>query len=498
MLKKSNGFGTNVTFRMSPARSWIARGSILSIAPLIEYACRFIRIAILSRFLSANEFGIAVAITVVMGIAALVSDVAIDKFVVVGKQDNRTLAASHLLSVGRGCLLGSVLLICAPFAASEFGVPEQTASFALVAFFPLVQAFAHLGIKQVQFNHQYGPEVLSQSIAQLTAIFAVMSAVYIMPDHRAVLASFAAEYLVYVVASHVLARSPFEIHSDRDRILTALAFGLPLLFNGVGLAIIGQFDRALVGHFFGVQALASYAVVLSVSVAPIALALRVMGTMSMSQFRQWQSNDRVPGKKYDIVVLVFSVAATAYALAVATSIDFIVPLIFGRQFGVNVSVHLMIIIICYLRFQMAGAPTNLLLATRQTGQLALLNLSGAVGLLSAIVCEVLYPSFDAFILGLLIGDVVRFPLFFVLPQKRGISGQSRLVPDQLVGLSVVALIVLMVAWFPNPSMTVRAMLVGAGAFAVGLQATIGLFRHRSFVFKEPKGDGLSARSPPPV
>src|SRR5580704_17938524 len=62
---------------------WIARSSIMSIAPAVDFGSRFARTVILSRLLARDEFGVAVAITVMLGIASLVTDVAIDKFAII-------------------------------------------------------------------------------------------------------------------------------------------------------------------------------------------------------------------------------------------------------------------------------------------------------------------------------------------------------------------------------------------------------------------------------
>src|SRR5580700_3390041 len=93
-------------------RLWVVRGSIISIAPAVEFGSRFARTVILSRLLSQDEFGISVAITVVLGMASLVTDVALDKFALIQADDSaqEALSAGHLLSLIRGALISVALL----------------------------------------------------------------------------------------------------------------------------------------------------------------------------------------------------------------------------------------------------------------------------------------------------------------------------------------------------------------------------------------------------
>ena len=187
---------------MSGLKTWIARGSLISLASAVEFSSRFVRTAILSRLLIPSEFGTAVAITVVMGTAALITDIAIDKFVMVRSAEARALAAAHLLSIVRGVLLAIALILSAPYAAAFFGVPEASTSFALVAFITLIRSFEHFRITQVQRNHDYAPRTIAQLISQIMAVVVALPAAYILHDHRAIVVSFFAEAIFYCLATH--------------------------------------------------------------------------------------------------------------------------------------------------------------------------------------------------------------------------------------------------------------------------------------------------------
>jgi O-antigen/teichoic acid export membrane protein len=460
---------------------WIARSSFMSIAPTVEFGSRFARTVILSRLLTQEEFGVSVAITVMLGIASLVTDVAIDKFAVIepDKNGKEALAAVHMLSLIRGFVLALVLAASAHATAALFGVPQFGGSFAFAAVIPFVGSFAHFGIKQVQRHYNYGPETWSLLLSNLTAVCALLVAVSVFRDHRAIVVSFLIEAATYVFASHLLARTPYHLKASRELIRRALSFGIPLMFNGIGLALMAQFDRALVGHWLGVDMLAKYSVLLSVAVVPIGLVLRVFGTLSLSFILSNISKGLPASDRYGSLVFFFAVLATVYSLLIALTLDWVTPLVFGRSFDVSLTIHLALTAIVFLRLQRGGAPTNLLLALGRTRELAFLNLSAGAGLALAVVFLTLSPRFEALLWGLAAGDMLSFLLFFFASSAIVSLNKTRLIIDLSLAFGVLALILGMLAYQPSITLAARATLLGVGVVGITLQVAVGLWLQRT-------------------
>jgi O-antigen/teichoic acid export membrane protein len=450
------------------------RSSIVSVAPTVEFVSRFLRTIILSRFLVPDEFGTAVAINVVLGTAALVTDVALDKFAVVNNEGSQPLAAAHALSLARGALLTLLLAATAPATAALFGVPQFAGSFAVAAVVPFVSSFAHLSIKQVQRNYEYTPETLSFLCANLTAIPALILALYIFRDHRAIIVSFLTESAVYTIASHLLARTPYLLRADRPMLRAALSFGFPLMLNGIGLAAMAQIDRAMVGHWFGVSRLASYAVILSISVVPVSLVLRVFGTLGLSYLLSAKASGPISGRSYHFLLFFFGILAALYALGVAITLDFLAPLIFRHEYIVGPGVHVLITMIVFLRIQCAGAPTMLLLANGRTAELAIMNLSRGAGLVCACALMFFWPSFELMLLCFLIGDFIGFMLFFGVSSARACRSRSGSVIDLGVGLAVALVLVGMLHLRPEFTLESRGTVLCVGLLGVAMQLLVGM------------------------
>jgi O-antigen/teichoic acid export membrane protein len=456
---------------------WLARGSIVSVAPIVEFASRFGRTALLSRLLVPNEFGTATAINVVIGVVALVTDMAIYKFVMISPNNARALAAGHLLSLVRGFFVTVTLVFCAPLIAASFGVPQFASSFAIIAFVPLIQSLSHLGIRQVEGNYDYLPETIALLSSQLMALIVLVAAVCILRDHRAIIVSLLTECGCYTIVSHLLARTEYRLRSDRASIFTLLAFGIPLVLNGMGVAAGSQLDRYLIGSWFDVSTLALYAIILSMTVVPVSVIDRIFGKIALSYLVSKQDISSAAAESYRTLIFVFSILATCYSLFIAISLDWLTPLIFGAHFRVSPSVHILMTFRVFFLIQMMGAPTALLAASGRTRELALLSLSGSLGLVFATSLIHWWLAIDAVILGLLMSDILRFPLFFIVPARNYKTEWRVVVSDLLAAFFVLMVVVGAVSYSDPLTPEKRGLILCVGMAAIAVQFMFGLRRH---------------------
>jgi O-antigen/teichoic acid export membrane protein len=460
---------------------WIARGSILSLAPIVEYGSRFLRTAVLSRLLLPDEFGISVAIATVLSIAGLVTDLSLDKFVVVNTSQDKsqTLAAVHVLSIARGLLLSSILLAVASSTAKIFGIPQFTGSFAIAALYPIMSSFAHLGIKQVQQQYQFVPETIAQIITQISAVAAAIVAAYFLRDHRAILASFFTEAVVYTIASQMLARTNYRLWPDRATLRAASNFGLPLVINGIGLAALSQFDRMLIGSWLGVQTLGAYAVILSLSTFPMNLIFRIFYPIAAAILLE-SKNTPLHETRPVLLLFISEAVAVLYALSVALTLDWLTPIIFGPSFQVAQGVQLLLVVIVFLRVLRGSAPTMFLLVAGRTRELALLNLVSGIGILCAFWLLHYSLSLEAALFGQLIGDVLASVLMLYLSSMRALPNRHLLRTDGTMSLISLAIIVGTLVWNPQPTWEARGIVFLGGLIGVAAQFAVGFYNHRGF------------------
>lgn len=476
---------------MTPFRVWAERALVGGLAPIVIYGSRFASNIILSRLLAPDEFGTAIAISVVLGFGALATDVALDRFVMIDGS-TRALSTAHLVAAVNGIFLAGVLALGAPVAAGVFGVGNFAGSFALAAGISAVGAFANLGVKQIQRDYNYGPEAIAQVTANVLGILGIFVAATAFHDHRAIIAGMGLQLATYVLLSHVLAPSPYRFSCDKEMLVRALSFGLPLMLNGIGLAAMSQLDRVLVGSWFGVKELGLYAVIMSMSIIPTSLIVVVFSNPSLSFLLSNGQDTSARAERYHLLLTFYSLLTGLYACWMVLALDVLIPLIFGPSFTISASAHVLLVLIACLRLQRSGAPTSLLLASGRTKQLALLNLSAGLGLLVAAACIAVWPSLEAMLVGIAIGELASFTIFFTTLGKV-VTGGRHALTDLIRVIAVPAVMAAALAWKPYPTWGTRGMLLLIGMLAVLAQLSLELYRNsrfRTVVARSLIGGGL--------
>lgn len=153
-------------------------GAFVSLPRFVQPGSHFLRTVILSRMLAPNDFGLAIAITVVLSFAELVSDFGLDRFLISRARDDdrEALAAAHALQLVRGLVIAALIWIGARWIGRLFGSPAHAADFQWCAAILALRAFAHLDVKQVQRALRFAPEAAASLAARLAALVAVYPA----------------------------------------------------------------------------------------------------------------------------------------------------------------------------------------------------------------------------------------------------------------------------------------------------------------------------------
>jgi O-antigen/teichoic acid export membrane protein len=453
---------------------------LAAVAPLVEFSARFGRTFVLSRLLAPGEFGTAIAITIVISTAELATDVGLDKFILLKStaEARQALAAAQALQIFRGLLLSAAIVILAVPAATFFGIPQAVASFQFVALVPLVRSFGHLGVKQIQRDYDYRAEALAVTASNVTALaIAALAAATVLPDHRAIVLAFLVEAAVYVAASHILARAPMWVIPDRETLRQSLAYGLPLMLNGAGLALLGQADRMVVGRLFGMDILGAYAVILSLAVGPISPLLQMTGGLSISILARSRDNPKRYLETYLWLAWFFAFLAFGYAVFIGLTLDVLVPFVFGKAYAVGTDTAILISAIAFLRI-LRGGPTVALLVSGATSRLTLANLMSVFGIAAAAALAQAHPVLTSVLAGVLFGDVLTAGLL----QWAGIAhlpnGIGSLWRCLAVAGAGVAILTTTLRLLPDPNWTDRDIVAAACAVPAAILGWGVLWRWR--------------------
>ena len=403
---------------------WSGRASLATVGPITDAFGRFLRTFILSQFLAPDEFGTAIAITVVNLIAELVTDFGLENFVITktGPDSRRAMAAAHVIQVVRGGMIGIILAMISPWVAAFFGVPDNAPAFAWAGLLPFFRGFVHIGVKQRQQEFDYSPDALVLISAALSAVVGTFLAAWWLRNHNAVLIGYGAEALAIAGASQLLARKPFECRADAEMLRAAMRWGLPLTLNGIGMAMIAQADRLVVGRLFGIEALGNYAVIVNLVLVPLAALIRIVNGLTIPLLVK-NKDDSVRFKNTKIwMTWGFCLAGFCCATGCGLLLDILVPLLFGQAYSVSPGMRIFVSLTLFARVHRISSSIGLLVGGR-TGTIMLANSVSVLGVAMQIGLAFLIPDVASVMAGCFIGDAALLGVmlaidFRAMPEHR--------------------------------------------------------------------------------
>ncbi len=410
----------------APMKRHITRLSAASLSPFGEFLLRFARTIIISRLLSPSDLGAAVALMAILASCEVITDVGLDKFVMVSRPDARAqvVAAARQISIVRAVLLAAVIALGAPLLATAFGASGQHRIVAWLGVVPLIASLRNWRIVQVQQDYRYGAETISNLGSRVIALIALIPAYLFFRDERVVVANLVIEAVIAVILSYVLAPHERVVRVDPALRREALRFGLPLMANGVGLVILKQFDQIIVANLFDLAVLAHYVLVLNLAIMPTSVLQRIAGRIFLPFLGKSRAEAASPKRAPFTVVVGMTAAAAAFAVPVGLTLDWVAPLIYGRQYQVSPAFAALAMLLAFLRFA-RGGPNTVLVEHGQTVRLTAGNMIAAVGMLIGFVLGFETRRVEAVLIGVVIGDLLSFILLiglmrWLLPMTRAL------------------------------------------------------------------------------
>ena len=272
----------------------------------------------------------------------------------------------------------------------------------------------NLAPRVAEREYQYGAQFKMNLFASTISLAALVATVYLRHDHTAFVASLAFQSFGIVAASHAVSGVRYRLSFRSPYFKKAFRFAYPLMVNGIGLAISGQGDRFLVGGLLGLQALGIYSVALLVTVVPISMVFRVMGTINLAAYYNALATGRSLVKRIRFVSRVTPLFATAYSMGILTLMNVVTPVVFGAKFVLTGMPLCLLALSAFVRIIRVEPFTTLLLHEQRTKRLAAGNLAVVSGLAFAALLMHSEPTVNSALAGRLLGELISLGVTFYL------------------------------------------------------------------------------------
>ena len=225
---------------------------------------------VLARLIPVPDYGIAATFAMVMAVIEMASNLGLQQQIVQARRgdDPAFQAALQGFQLIRGVLGALALLALAAPVAAFLGIPQVVGAYRWLALVPLLNALQHFDIHRVQRGGRYLPLLLTGALPALGSLLVIFPLAHALGDWRVMLWALLVQAGLGVVTSHLVAERRWQIRFERAVMAQSLRFGAPLLLNAVLLYLVFQGDKLIVGRLAGMEALALYAMGVTLTLTP--------------------------------------------------------------------------------------------------------------------------------------------------------------------------------------------------------------------------------------
>lgn len=231
-------------------RNTAIKGTItLGIGRMADRGFQLLRNIIVARLVSPEDFGIAALFIMTISFLEMVSNLAIDTLLVQSPYGDspRFQQTSQMMTAVRGLCIAIVVFCLAAPIAKIFNIPVATWAFRLLAIVPLIRGLAHQDMIRFQRQLNYKSLLMADVISQLLSVLCAWPLSVWLGNYSAILYLIIIQVLVRTIVSHIMAKRSYTWGWEPLHAQQILAFGWPLLINGILLFVIMQGDQFVIG-----------------------------------------------------------------------------------------------------------------------------------------------------------------------------------------------------------------------------------------------------------
>jgi PST family polysaccharide transporter len=296
-----------------------------------------VRGVILARLLLPEDFGLFGLASVIIGFAAMFSDVGAGVFLIYRYDDiDKHADTAFWVNLGIATLLGAGVIGTAPLVSKFYGRPDLVPVLALLALVLWLQTIStvhrNLLRRDLRFRSLAGIETLASITSFVVAVGVAWSGYGVWAFVLSALAENVVRLFLLGYASRWLPRWQFSSRS----FAALVSFSGWYFSSAVVWYLVLNMDNLLVGKFLGMEALGVYALAYNYALLPVTLIANALGNVIFPELARLHQN---PSQFWSAFfqtsrLLIGSVCPIACALLIAAPDLF--PVLFGSKWNASI------------------------------------------------------------------------------------------------------------------------------------------------------------------
>ena len=324
---------------------------------------------VVARLIPVADYGVAATFAMVMAVVEMTSSFGLQQQIVQAKEgdDPRFQAVLQGFQLARGVASGLVLFLLAGPLARLMGIPPGdqagvVGAYQWLALVPVLNAAQHFDIHRLNRAHRFGPLIATNSLPALVALGLVWPLAALWGDWRVMLGSILVQAGLGTAVSHLVAERRWHLAWDRAILAGSMRFGWPLLINAGLMFLVFQGDKLIVGRVLGMEALALFAMGVTLTLTPTLVFTRTAQNLFLPRLSRIEAGFAARAQP---VMRLHFLAGAALVLGTALAGPWVVHLALGAKFAGLIPMLVPLAALSAVRL-FKGGPSTVALARGQT------------------------------------------------------------------------------------------------------------------------------------
>ncbi|WP_051920546.1 lipopolysaccharide biosynthesis protein [Thermodesulfobacterium hydrogeniphilum] len=285
LIGNFNDSGKNLSQRVVRGGFWVF------LLRITQQLFNFVRLVILARILSPNDFGLMGIALLTMATLDTFSQTGFQQALIQKKEDIKPyLDSAWSVLILRGFILFTILFFIAPYVASFFNVPEAKPIIQVIGFAVLFQAFTNIGVVYFQKELEFNKQFIYQISGTLADFIVAISAALILKSVWALVFGLLAGNFVRFVVSYLIHSYRPHLIFDLRKAKELFRFGKWVLGSSILVFLLTQGDDIFVGKLLGATALGFYQMAYRISNIPATEITHVISQVTFPAYSKLQDN----------------------------------------------------------------------------------------------------------------------------------------------------------------------------------------------------------------
>lgn len=282
-----------------------------------------VRVVILARLLSPQDFGVVGLAFFSMNVLNVFSELGIESALIQKPTIERAdLNVAWSMKLLRGLILSVILFFCSGFFASYFGNEALEPFIKAIAVMPFLDGLTNSGVIYFKRELEFGRQISIDLAADLTGTFATIALAFLFRNAWALIAGNIVSSALRCLGSYKMHPYRPEIEWDRNTVKSLLNFGKHIFWITIVTFIVTSGDDALVGKLLGLTALGYYTMAYSIANIPVSSLTGILSRISFPAYSLLQKEPEKLAEAFAKIyesLLIILLPLTAFIILMAQS-----------------------------------------------------------------------------------------------------------------------------------------------------------------------------------